>query len=96
MSGKIVVTVRMDDFQRDLELPDGTPLRSLCAELLTLLRQTDARLFSDTAELVLAADGMPMLSGGASLSDYGVGSGAYLDIVPVERRNIEKGGKQDG
>ena len=84
MNGRIIVTIRMDSFQRDMELPEALPLRTLCVQLLELLKQADARLFRTMDEIALAADSMPMLTGSASLKDYGIYNGTYLDIVPIE------------
>lgn len=92
MNGRIIVTIRMDSFQRDMELPETLPLRTLCVQLLELLKQTDARLFRTMDEIALAVDGMPMLNGGASLKDYGIYNGAYLDIVPIEKMELAAGG----
>lgn len=38
MNGRTVVTIRMDGFQRDIELPEALPLRTLCVQLLELLK----------------------------------------------------------
>lgn len=95
MNGRIVVTVQMDGFRRDMELPETLPLRTLCTQLLALLKQTDARTFHAMDEIVLAVDGLPMLSGGAALKDYGIYSGTYLDIVPVEKMELAAGGDAD-
>ncbi len=92
MNGRIIVTIRMDSFQRDMELPETLPLRTLCVQLLELLKQADARLFRTMDEITLAADGMPMLNRGASLKDYGIYNGAYLDIVPIEKLELAAGG----
>lgn len=92
MNGRIIVTIRMDSFQRDMELPETLPLRTLCVQLLELLKQTDARLFRTMDEIALAVDGMPMLNGSASLKDYGIYNGAYLDIVPIEKMELAAGG----
>lgn len=92
MNGRIIVTIRMDSFQRDMELPETLPLRTLCVQLLELLKQADARLFRTMDEITLAADGMPMLNRGASLKDYGIYNGTYLDIVPVEKMELAAGG----
>lgn len=92
MNGRIIVTIRMDSFQRDMELPETLPLRTLCVQLLELLKQADARLFRTMDEIALAVDGMPMLNCGASLKDYGVYNGAYLDIVPIEKMELAAGG----
>lgn len=92
MNGRIIVTIRMDSFQRDMELPETLPLRPLCVQLLELLKQADARLFRTMDEITLAADGMPMLNRGASLKDYGIYNGAYLDIVPIEKMELAAGG----
>ena len=37
MNGRTVVTIRMDGFQRDIELPEALPLRTLCVQRLELL-----------------------------------------------------------
>ena len=92
MNGRIIVTIRMDSFQRDMELPETLPLRTLCVQLLELLKQADARLFRTMDEIALAVDGMPMQNCGASLKDYGVYNGAYLDIVPIEKMELAAGG----
>lgn len=92
MNGRIIVTIRMDSFQRDMELLETLPLRTLCVQLLELLKQADARLFRTMDEITLAADGMPMLNRGASLKDYGIYNGAYLDIVPIEKMELAAGG----
>ena len=85
MNGRTVVTIRMDGFQRDRELPEALPLRTLCVQLLELLKQTDARLFRTMDEIALAVDSMPMLNGSVSLKDY-------LDIVPIEKMKLAAGG----
>ena len=92
MNGRIIVTIRMDSFQRDMELPEALPLRTLCVQLLELLKQADARLFRTMDEIALAADSMPMLTGSASLKDYGIYNGTYLDIVPIEKMKWAAGG----
>ena len=43
-------------------------------------------------EIALAADSMPMLTGSASLKDYGIYNGTYLDIVPIEKMKLAAGG----
>ena len=92
MNGRIIVTIRMDSFQRDMELPEALPLRTLCVQLLELLKQADARLFRTMDEIALDADSMPMLTGSASLKDYGIYNGTYLDIVPIEKMKLAAGG----
>ena len=62
MNGRIIVTIRMDSFQRDMELPEALPLRTLCVQLLELLKQADARQFRTMDEIALAVDSMPMLN----------------------------------
>ena len=92
MNGRTVVTIRMDGFQRDIELPEALPLRTFCVQLLELLKQADARLFRTMDEIALAVDSMPMLTGSASLKDYGIYNGTYLDIVPIEKMKLAAGG----
>lgn len=92
MNGRIIVTIRMDSFQRDMELPEALPLRTLCVQLLELLKQADARLFRTMDEIALAVDSMPMLNGSVSLKDYGIYNGTYLDIVPIEKMKLAAGG----
>ena len=89
MNSRIVVTLRYNGLQRDMEMPDELPLRKLCAQLLGLLKEADARYFDSMDEIVLAADGLPMLEGSATLRAYGIGSGMYLDVVGVRKGEFE-------
>lgn len=81
MTDRIVVTLKRDAYCQDYELPGKTSLYDLYPRLLAVLQKDDPQLFEDINAIVLEIDGAGMLDESASLFDYGICTGAKLDIV---------------
>lgn len=84
MPETVIVTLRCGEFCRDYALPAHIPLEELYERLLKVL-QKSSKEFEKYTSVVLELDGGGMLDRGASLADYGVRSGMYLDIAGEEK-----------
>lgn len=84
MAESVIVTLRTDSFCRDYALPSDIPMGELCPRLLNVLRER-SKAFANYTGLILEQNGAGLLDRSASLADYGVCSGAYLDIVREEK-----------
>lgn len=85
MGSEVVVTLRAEGFSCDFELPANICLKELYPRLLKVLKKMDAKSFRDYSGIVLEIEGAGMLEQTATLLDYGVKSGYYLDIVRKEK-----------
>lgn len=81
MSDVIIVTLYADGFEKDLELPWKVALGELYPRLHEVLKQIRPSLFSQYSGIILEKDGKGMLKENATLADYGICTGACLDVV---------------
>lgn len=81
MAKNVIVTVRYRHFARDMELPAQLCLSDLCGKLLAALKNADDSLFRDITRLLLLHDGRWLADGAATLADYGIQTGDFLDIA---------------
>lgn len=84
MTTEIVVTLRMDEFCRDFELPANAILGEVYPRLLTVLQETSNRLFGDWEGVLLETEEGVLLDLTATLNDYGICDGCYLNIIREE------------
>ncbi len=85
----VIITLRAKDFEKDYELPCTIPLSELYPRLIVALQETSSMRFGNYSGVVLEQKGAGMLDLNASLLDYGVCDGLYLDIV--EKRKDDDG-----
>ena len=85
METEVVITLRAEGFSCDFELPANVCLAELYPRLLKALKKTDFDYFRDYCGIILEISGAGMLEQTATLSDYGVKTGYYLDIVRKEK-----------
>lgn len=89
----VIVTLRSEGFEKDMELPCKIPLEELYPRLTTALQNASTLRFGDFIGVVLEKDGAGMLTLGATLMDYGVCTGSILDVVKKEKYDgFYKGG----
>lgn len=84
MNDAVVVTLRADRFSQDFELPANVELRELYPRLLVVLQSVSER-FADYRGVILEVDGAGLLDRQATLADYGVRAGFYLDVVKEDK-----------
>ena len=93
MAETVIVTLQAgDEFHGDYELPADIPLRELYPRLLGVLQKTKKKVFWDYSELILELDGAGLLDENATLTDYGICTGCYLEIVKKEKYDGFGGG----
>lgn len=80
MNDMIIVTLRSDSFQKDLELPWFVPLSELYPRLLQVLRWIRPSEFNSYERILLEMNGTVLRSMSSTLADYEVSTGTYLDI----------------
>ena len=82
MTDEIVVTLRTEDgFCSDFSLPANVKLGDLYPRLLTALQKTKGSLFGEWRDILLETEEGALLDRSATLYDYGICSGYYLNIV---------------
>ena len=94
MAETVIVTLQAgDEFHGDYELPANVPLRELYPRLLKVLQKTKEKLFWDYSAIVLELDGAGLLDEDATLLDYGVSTGCYLEVTKSEKYDGFGGGQ---
>lgn len=83
MEETVVVTVRSGAYEEDYELPVNVPLGELYPRLLMILKRRNS-LFETYPSILLVYNHGGMLNKNATLADYGVLRGGYLDVVREE------------
>ena len=83
MAETAIVTLRLESYCKDYELPVKVPLGELYPRLLTVLQEKSSR-FGEYNNIVLEYRKCGMTDKTATLADYGVVSGVYLDIAREE------------
>ena len=86
MAQTVTVTLRSERICKDFVLPADVPLRELCPRVLAVLQKYDSSL-PDDYDLVLEREKGGMLNLDATLAQYGVVDGMYLDIARKEKYN---------
>lgn len=81
MTRSVIVTIRYRHFAQDMELPADLCLSDLCEKLLTALKNADYSVFRGFTRLLILHDGRWLADGAATLEDYGIQTGYYLDIA---------------
>lgn len=84
MVNTVIVTLRAKQFCQDFELPADVALQVLYPRLLVVL-QNISQQFSGYRGIILELDGAGLLDKRATLIDYGIRTGFYLDIVKEEK-----------
>lgn len=80
MSKSIIVTVRYKRFEQDMELPSQLCIEELCEKLLETLKSADNYTFNSFEKILLLHDGSCLADESATLEDYGIQTGYFLDI----------------
>lgn len=81
---EIIVTIRTGQDSCDYALPSNMPLKDLYPRLQRILTARGNILRNYTG-IVLELDGGGMLDGNATLADYGVCNGCFLDVTRKEK-----------
>lgn len=84
MKETVVVTLRAASYCQDFALPVSVPLRELYPRILDVL-QNATSYFTDYQSIILEINGAGLLDQTATLLDYGVCTGMYLDVVRKEK-----------
>ena len=80
MAKDVVVTVRYKGFAQDMELPVRLGIGQLCGKILETLKQVDNHTFCSFERILLLHDGFCLADEAATLEDYGIQTGYFLDI----------------
>lgn len=80
MTESVIVTVRYKCFIRDMELPTQLCIGRLCEKLLKTLKSADNYTFRSFEKILLLHDGACLADETATLEDYGIQTGYFLDI----------------
>lgn len=80
MDQYVVVTVCSEGFSEDFQLPSKLCMKELCPRLLKVLQSLDPIRFKDYKSIILEYNRGLMLEENATLEDYGVFSGSYLEV----------------
>ena len=81
MAKSVIVTVRHKQFVQDMELPVQLCITELCEKLLETLKSADRSTFYRFEKLIILHDGFCLADGTATLEDYGIQTGYFLDIA---------------
>lgn len=84
MAESIIVTVRKNRFCQDMELPSNLCLSELNKKLLESLKSIDVRTFGIYSSIILLHDGKALTDDTATLNDYGILTGFFIDVVEEE------------
>ena len=84
MVNTVVVTLRAERFCQDFELPSDVVLQELYPRLLAVLQNISGQ-FANSRGIILEVDGAGLLDKSATLMDYGIRTGFYLDVVKEEK-----------
>ena len=84
---EIIVTIRDGDNGQDYALPADMPLKELYPRLHQILT-VNRKVLRDCSGIVLEFNGGGMLDGNATLADYGVCSGSFLDVAGKEKYDV--------
>lgn len=83
MEETVVVTLQCASYREDYELPTNVPLGELYPRLLAVLKKR-SDVFSSYLAIILEYNHAGMLDRTATLADYGILRGHYLDVVQEE------------
>lgn len=83
----VVVTLKAEGFEKDVELPCRVRLGELYPRLTAALQHASGMKFGALTGVVLEKEGAGMLDLRATLLDYGVCTGSILEIVEREKYN---------
>ena len=83
MEETVVVTLRSGAYREDYEIPTNVPLGQLYPRLLKILKKRNS-MFETYGGILLEYNHGGMLDLNATLADYGVLRGGYLDVVREE------------
>ena len=85
MNNEVMVTLRAEGFSKDFILPTDVPLCELYPRLHKVLVAVNQRHFGGYSGVVLESEGAGLVNLRATLHDYGIRIGAYLDIAEKEK-----------
>ena len=85
MTNSIIVTLKVNQYAEDFELPGNEKLQELYPKLFDLLQMTRPDIFKQYRGVVLEVNGCGLVDLSATLFDYGICSGMYMDIVNSEK-----------
>lgn len=80
MPKSVIVTVRYKRFSEDMELPAQLCIKELCEKLLETLKSADSYTFDSFEKVYLLHDGSCLADEAATLEDYGIQTGYFLDV----------------
>lgn len=83
MVKSVVVTIRAEGMEKDVELPCQIPLFEIEAKLLAGLKESDGKAFQTVSQIRLA-QGKALLQQEMSLADLNIWDGSILTIRTVE------------
>lgn len=84
---EVVVTLRSDNFSRDFALPANVKLGELYPRLLKALQTASSARFADWSGVILETEEGAFTDLDATLSDYGVCTGKYLNLAEEDWSN---------
>lgn len=85
MNYLIVVTLQTRSYSKDFELPADQPLGKIYPRVLDALRTDIFPDLGEVSSIVFELNGKGMIDETATLSDYGVCTGAYLSVVSKDK-----------
>ena len=83
----VLVTLQTDNFSRDFMLPANIKLKELYPRLLNALQSASSTRFADWKGVILETDEGAFTDLEATLSDYGVCTGKYLNLAEEDWNN---------
>lgn len=81
MDDKVLITLTVEHFQCDYELPGSVALSELYPRLLEVLKKDSSKTFGEWKRLMLSNDVGVLSEETANLKDYGICSGSILKVV---------------
>lgn len=80
MVKNVIVTIRYKRFVQDMELPAQLCIEKLSEKLLETLKSADNYTFHSFEKILLLHDGFCLADETATLEDYGIQTGYFLDL----------------
>lgn len=84
MTTEIIVTLQSEGFCSDFSLPANVALGELYLRLLAALKKISPACFDEWSSILLAGQDGILADESATLFDYGVCSGWYLNVLRKE------------
>lgn len=83
----IIVTLKMGDYCEDYELPGGDALGKLYPRMTQILKEAGAPIHFSCQSIVFEQEGKGLLDMHACLLDYGICTGALLEVADRRKYN---------